>query len=87
MAMSEQKNDLCKEFIKHLLEHGGSYTDLFEIKLVHIAERINGVSTSTTPSTTCFITGVCNSIYLMAMSKVMLTKRGGGRRRRERRQG
>ena len=34
MAMSEQKNDCCKEFIKHLLEHGGSYTDLFEIELV-----------------------------------------------------
>ena len=40
MAMSEQKNDLCKEFIKHLLGHGGSYTDLFEIELVHITERI-----------------------------------------------
>ena len=40
MAMNEQTNDLHKEFIKHLLEHGGSYTDLFEIELVHIVERI-----------------------------------------------
>ena len=40
MAMSEQKNDLCKEFIKHLLGHGGSYTDLFEKKLVHVTESI-----------------------------------------------
>ena len=40
MAMSEQKHDLRKEFIKHLLRLGGSYTDLFEIELVHITERI-----------------------------------------------
>ena len=40
MAMNEQKNDLCKEFIKHLLGHGGSYIDLFEIELVHITEKI-----------------------------------------------
>ena len=40
MAMSEQTNDLRKEFIKHLLEHGGSYTELFEIELVRITERI-----------------------------------------------
>ena len=38
--MSQQKNDLPKEFIKQELRHGGSYTDLFEIKLVRIVERI-----------------------------------------------
>ena len=36
--MSEQKNDLGAEIIKHLLGHGGSQTDMFEIEL--IAERI-----------------------------------------------
>ena len=40
MAMSDQKNELCKEFIKYLFGHGGSYTDLLEIELVHIAQRI-----------------------------------------------
>ena len=29
-VLSEQKKDPHKEFIKHLLAHGGSYTDLFE---------------------------------------------------------
>ena len=44
MAMNEQKNVLHKEFMKHFLRHGGSYTDVFEIdKLVHIAERIMGI--------------------------------------------
>ena len=36
--MSEQYNDLHKEFIKYLLRHGGSYADLMEIELVHITE-------------------------------------------------
>ena len=40
MAISEQKNDLCKEFVTYLLGHGGSYVDVFEIELVHIGERI-----------------------------------------------
>ena len=40
MSMSEQKNDLRKEFLKHLLKNRGSYTDVFKIQLVHIAERI-----------------------------------------------
>ena len=41
MAIKEQEHDLRKEFIKHLLGHGGSYTDVFEIELVvHIVERI-----------------------------------------------
>ena len=38
--MSEQKEDLCNRFIKHLFGHGGSYTDLFEIELVQITEGI-----------------------------------------------
>ena len=38
--MSDQKTNLCKEFIKHLLGHGGSHTDVFEIEMVHIVERI-----------------------------------------------
>ena len=32
--MSEQKNDLGAEFIKHLLGHVGSHTDVFEIELI-----------------------------------------------------
>ena len=36
--MSDEKKDLHKGFIKHLLGHGGSYTDLFQIKLVQITE-------------------------------------------------
>ena len=38
--MSEQTNDLQKEFIKQVLRHGGLYTDLFEIELVIIVVRI-----------------------------------------------
>ena len=38
MAMSEQKKNLLKGFIKHLFGHEGSYTDLFEIELVQIRE-------------------------------------------------
>ena len=38
--MSEQKNYLRKEFIKHLLGHRGSIIDEFKIELVLIAERI-----------------------------------------------
>ena len=40
MVMSEQKKDLRNRFIKHLLGHRGSYTDLFEIELVQITEGI-----------------------------------------------
>ena len=40
MAMSEQRNDLRKEFIKQVFGHGGSYADWFQIELVHNAERI-----------------------------------------------
>ena len=40
MAMREQKFDIHKEFLKQVVGHGGSYTDLFEIKLFSIAERI-----------------------------------------------
>ena len=38
--MSEQKYDLHKEFIKILLGHRASYIDVFEIEMVHIAQRI-----------------------------------------------
>ena len=31
MTMNEQNYDLHKEFMIHLFEHGGSYTDVFEI--------------------------------------------------------
>ena len=40
MVISEQKKDVLNRFLKHLLGHGGLYTDLFEIELVHIAGRI-----------------------------------------------
>ena len=40
MALNEQKNDLRKDFIKHLLGHGGSYTNLIEIELVQSREAI-----------------------------------------------
>ena len=52
--MKEQKNGLCKEFIKILLGHRGSYTDLFDIiELVHIQERIIA-------HLPCLIKWVCN---------------------------
>ena len=38
MVMSEQKQDLLNRFIKHLLGHEGSYTDLFEIEVVQITK-------------------------------------------------
>ena len=38
--MSEQENDLCKEFIKQVFGHGGTYIDWFQIELVHNWERI-----------------------------------------------
>ena len=38
--MSEQKNHLYKEFIKHLFGHGGLYTDVFKIEPVQITEGI-----------------------------------------------
>ena len=74
--MNEQKNDLRKEFIKHLLGHRGSYTDFFEIELVHITERI--MAHLPWP-----IKWVCNYMQLMAMCKVMMINRGGGRKRRQ----
>ena len=41
MVMNEQTNDICTNFIKHLLGHGGSYTDdVFKIELVLIAVTI-----------------------------------------------
>ena len=40
MVMSEQRKDLLNRYIKHVLVHRGSYTDLFEIELFQIIERI-----------------------------------------------
>ena len=40
--MSEQYNDLHKEFIKYLLRHRGLYAVLIEIELVHITEGKEG---------------------------------------------
>ena len=40
MVMNEQTNDIRTDFIKHLLGHGGSYTDVFKIELVLIAKKI-----------------------------------------------
>ena len=42
MVGSEQKKDLPKGFIKHLLGHGRSYTDLIAIELNQFWEDIMG---------------------------------------------
>ena len=40
MVRSEQTKDLPKGFIRHLLGHGGLYTDLIEIELNQIRDDI-----------------------------------------------
>ena len=40
MVMSKQKKYLAKGFIKHMLGHRESYTDLIEIELVQIKEDV-----------------------------------------------
>ena len=39
MAMSEQTNVLRNDFVKYLLRHVSSYTEILQIKLVPITER------------------------------------------------
>ena len=42
MGICDRNFDLHKEFLdlEQVVGHGGTYTDLLEIKLVHIAEKI-----------------------------------------------
>ena len=55
------EKDLYKEFIKHLLAHGGSYTDLWETTTGIIYGGTNIRTSSSTPITPFQMTPVCNS--------------------------